>query len=138
MAAHAAIALPACGVLVGGLLAALFFAHKVGHLLHIDSTSRDNGQARTCRVAGQVFFSSSSRFVDAFDFKEALNRVTIGLSHAHFRDITAVAALDKVVLKFRREGTEVAVLGLNEASATIVDRFAMHDKPDAIDTLMEH
>lgn len=50
---------PACGVLVGGLLAALFFAHKNGHLLHIDSTSRDNGQARTCRVAGQVFFSSS-------------------------------------------------------------------------------
>ncbi|WP_349615767.1 SulP family inorganic anion transporter [Azotobacter salinestris] len=122
----------------GVLLAALLFANKVGHFLRIDSIGQDDGHARTYRVVGQVFFSSSSKFVDAFDFKEALNRVTIDLSHAHFRDITAVAALDKVVLKFRREGTEVAVLGLNEASATIVDRFAVHDKPDAIDTLMEH
>lgn len=127
----------AYGVLVGVLLAALFFANKVGHLLR-DSTSRDNGQARTYRVVGQVFFRSSSKFVAAFDFKEVLNRVTIDLSHAHLRDITAVAALDKVVLKLRREGSEVTVLGLNEASATIVDRFAVHDKPDAIDTLMEH
>ncbi|GAB3378471.1 SulP family inorganic anion transporter [Azotobacter armeniacus] len=128
----------AYGVLVGVLLAALFFANKVGHFLRIDNESQEDGHARTYRVVGQVFFSSSSKFVDAFDFKEALNRVTIDLSHAHFWDITAVAALDKVVLKFRREGTEVTVLGLNAASATIVDRFGVHDKPDAIDTLMEH
>lgn len=51
---------------------------------------------------------------------------------------TAVSALDKVVLEFRREGTEVEVLGLNEASATIVDRFGVHGKPDAIDKLMSH
>ncbi|MDY6980087.1 MAG: STAS domain-containing protein, partial [Pseudomonadota bacterium] len=62
----------------------------------------------------------------------------IDLCQAHFWDITAVAALDKVVLKFRREGTEVEVIGLNEASATIVDRFAVHDKPDAVDKLMAH
>jgi hypothetical protein len=36
-----------------------------------------------------------------------------------------------VVLKFRRKGTEVEVIGLNEASATLVDRFGVHDKPDA-------
>ena len=30
------------------------------------------------------------------------------MSRAHFWDITAVSALDKVVIKFRREGTEVA------------------------------
>lgn len=41
-------------------------------------------------------------------------------------------------MKFRREGTTVEVIGLNEASATIVDRFAIHDKPDAIDNLMAH
>ena len=85
-----------------------------------------------------MFFSSADKFTAAFDFKEALSRVTIDLSRAHFWDITAVSALDKVVLKFRREGTEVEVLGLNEASATIVDRFGVHDKPDAIDKLMSH
>jgi SulP family sulfate permease len=128
----------AYGVLVGVLLASLFFANKVGHFMRIESTLSDDGRQRSYRVIGQVFFSSSDKFIVAFDFKEALNRVVIDLGRAHFWDITAVAALDKVVIKFRREGAEVEVLGLNEASATIVDRFGVHDKPDAIDQLMGH
>jgi SulP family sulfate permease len=128
----------AIGVFVGVLLAAMFFANKVGHFLHIDSTVDETQQQRTYRVIGQVFFTSSDKFIAAFDFKEVLDRVVIDLSQAHFWDITAVAALDKVVIKFRREGTDVEVIGLNEASATIVDHFGVHDKPDAADTLMGH
>ena len=128
----------AYGVLVGVLLAAMFFANKIGHFLYIDSTADDAGSQRRYQVVGQVFFSSADKFVAAFDFKEAVAKVSIDLSRAHFWDITAVAALDKVVLKLRREGTEVEVLGLNEASATIVDRFGVHDKPDAVDQLMGH
>jgi len=89
-------------------------------------------------VVGQVFFTSTEAFLDGFDFGEALDRVTIDLTHAHFWDITAVHSLDKAVLKFRREGALVDIVGLNEASATMVDRFAVHDKPDAIDQLMAH
>ncbi|MBN7740937.1 SulP family inorganic anion transporter [Klebsiella variicola] len=128
----------AFGVLAGVLLAAMFFANKVGHYMAISSSLDEAGEHRSYSVTGQVFFSSADKFVAAFDFKEALNKVTIDLNRAHFWDITAVAALDKVVIKFRREGTEVEVLGLNEASATIVDRFGVHDKPDAIDQLMGH
>ncbi len=128
----------AFGVLAGVLLAAMFFANKVGHYMHISSSLDEAGEHRSYNVTGQVFFSSADKFVAAFDFKEALGKVTIDLNRAHFWDITAVAALDKVVIKFRREGTEVEVLGLNEASATIVDRFGVHDKPDAIDQLMGH
>ena len=128
----------AFGVLAGVLLAALFFANKVGHYLRIDSALDVDASLRTYRVVGQVFFSSSDKFTSAFDFKEAVAKVVIDLTHAHFWDITAVAALDKVVVKLRRDGTEVEVLGLNEASATIVDRFGVHDKPEAIDNLMDH
>jgi len=128
----------AYGVLVGVLLASLFFANKVGHYLDINSSLEATESHRTYRVVGQVFFSSADKFTNVFDFKEALNKVTIDLTLAHFWDITAVAALDKVVIKFRREGAEVEVLGLNEASATIVDRFGVHDKPAAIDKLMSH
>lgn len=128
----------AFGVLAGVLLAAMFFANKVGHYMATSSSLDESGEHRSYNVTGQVFFSSADKFVAAFDFKEALNKVTIDLNRAHFWDITAVAALDKVVIKFRREGTEVEVLGLNEASATIVDRFGVHDKPDAIDQLMGH
>lgn len=125
----------AFGVLAGVLLAALFFANKVGHYLAIGSTLDATGKQRTYRVTGQVFFSSADKFIGAFDFREVLDKVVIDLSSAHFWDITAVSSLDKVVLKFRREGAQVEVLGLNEASATIVDRFGVHDKPGSVDKL---
>lgn len=125
------------GVLVGVLLSALFFARKVGDILHIGSTVSDDGNHRTYEITGQVFFTSADQFVAAFDFKEALDKVTINLHGAHFWDITAISALDKVVIKFRRGGTDVKIIGLNEASATLVDRLGIHNKPDA-DRLMGH
>lgn len=76
--------------------------------------------------------------MNAFDYKEVIEKVRIDVSRAHFWDITAVSALDKVVLKFRREGTEVEVIGLNAASANMVDKFAVHDKDGADDLLMDH
>ena len=128
----------AFGVLAGVLLAALFFANKVGHYMLVTSELDEASDTRTYTVVGQVFFSSSEKFTESFDFKEAVDNVVIDLSRAHFWDITAVGALDKAVIKFRREGAEVEVIGLNEASATIVDRFGVHDKPDAVDQLMGH
>ncbi|MFN3985638.1 MAG: SulP family inorganic anion transporter [Rhodocyclaceae bacterium] len=126
------------GVLVGVLASGFFFAHKVGRILDIGSRSEDEGRARRYTVTGQVFFASADRFIASFDFKEVVERVVIDVSRAHFWDITAVSALDKVVVKFRREGTEVEIVGLNEASTTMVDRFGVHDKPDAVDKLIAH
>ncbi len=85
-----------------------------------------------------MFFASADRFSNAFDYKEVIDKVRIDVSRAHFWDITAVSALDKAVIKFRREGAEVEVIGLNEASATMVDRFGIHDKDGADDMLMGH
>jgi SulP family sulfate permease len=124
------------GVFVGVLLSGIFFAHKVGRVLRVDRTSENEGRERVYTVVGQVFFASSETFLGSFDFKEAVEKVRIDVSGAHFWDITAVSALDKAVLKFRREGTEVEVVGMNEASATLVDRFAIHDKPGAVEKLM--
>ncbi|MDT8385867.1 MAG: SulP family inorganic anion transporter [Gammaproteobacteria bacterium] len=128
----------AWGVFIGVLLAAMFFANKVAQYKYVTSQLNEDGTVRTYQVVGQVFFASADKFVEFFDFKEAVDKVVIDLCKAHFWDITAVAALDKAVLKFRREGTEVEIIGLNEASATIVDKFAVHDKPDAVEKLMGH
>jgi SulP family sulfate permease len=103
--------------------------------VRIDSELQEEGTLRIYRVTGQVFFASTNTFNQAFDLKEAVERVRIDLTHAHFWDISAVESLDKVVLKLRRNGTVVEVAGLNEASATIVDRLAIHDKPDALELL---
>ena len=126
------------GVLVGVLASGFFFAAKVGRILTVRSQVEDSGRQRTYLISGQVFFASAESFINAFDFREVIERVTIDVSRAHFWDITAITALDKVILKFRREGTEADVIGLNEASATMVDRFAVHDKPDADDKFVSH
>ena len=126
------------GVLTGVLLSGFFFAHKIAQILLIEAQTEDDGETRSYAIYGQVFFASADRFVDEFDFDASPRRVRIDLTHAHFWDITAVNALDKVVLKFRRKGAEVEVLGLNEASATLVDRFGVHDKDIADGILMGH
>ena len=128
----------AYGVFVGVLLSGMFFANKIAQYKYVQSDLSDDGRLRVYQVVGQVFFASSYKFTEFFDFKEVLDKVVIDLTEAHFWDISAVAALDRVVLKFRREGTEVQFIGLNEASATIVDRFAVYDKPELVDKLMDH
>lgn len=126
----------AYGVGAGVLLSALFFAKKVAQVIRV--TSRLEGETRTYEVRGQVFFASAGDFTNAFDFKEALAKVVIDVSHAHFWDLTSVGALDTVVLKFRREGAEVEILGMNEASATIVDKLGEADKPGTLERMLEH
>lgn len=126
------------GVLVGVVLSGLFFASKVRKLFAVSSELSADGFSRTYRLTGEIFFASVERFVATFDFKEVIDRAVIDVSGAHFWDISAVAALDKAVLKFRREGTEVEVIGLNEASATMIDRFGVHDKPGAESALAAH
>ena len=128
----------AMGVLVGVLLSGIFFTWKISQIFRISSTLSDDGTARTYLVEGQLFFASVGDFATGFDFKEALDTVTIDVSHAHIWDISSVAALDTVVLKFRREGAEVNIIGLNKASETIVDRLAIHDEPGALEKLMGH
>ena len=119
------------GVLVGVLLSGVFFAGKVAKLFHVRSSLDGESGVRTYMVDGQVFFASAESFSAAFDFEEAVTSVVIDVTDAHFWDITAVGALDKVVLKYRRRGISVDVRGLNEASANMLDRFALHDKGDA-------
>jgi len=128
----------AIGVLIGVLLSGIFFAWKIAQLFRVSSTLSDNGRHRTYLVEGQLFFASSEDFMAAFDFKEVLEKVTIDVSRAHIWDISSVAALDMAILKFRRDGAEVEIVGLNEASETIVDRLAIHDKPGALEKLMGH
>jgi len=125
----------ALGVFVGVLLATLFFANKIGRFMVVKSEP-SNDNVRTYHVVGQVFFASSEQFVESFDFKEVVDKVVIDLNHAHFWDITAVSSLDKVVIKFKREGSEVEVVGMSAATETIVDKFGVLSDPKEVEKLM--
>jgi len=126
----------AIGVFIGVLLASLFFANKIGRFMVIKSKLNGEIAERRYQVTGQIFFASSDQFSRSFDFKETIERVTIDLSDAHFWDITSVSSLDRVVIKFERAGTKVKLIGMNEATQTIVDKFAIHDKPAEVEKLL--
>ncbi|WP_322890669.1 MULTISPECIES: SulP family inorganic anion transporter [unclassified Yoonia] len=128
----------AIGVLVGVLLSGIFFAGKIAQLFKVTSEITKNGSQRTYVVEGQLFYGSVEDFMNAFDFNETLEKVIIDVSKAHIWDISSVQALDMVILKFRRDGAEVEIIGMNEATETIVDKLAIHDKPGAMDKLMSH
>ena len=128
----------AIGVGVGVLLSGLFFAWRISRAFSVSSELSADGRTRTYTVDGQLFYASSEDFLRAFDFREAVDHVVIDLSTAHVWDLSSVAAVDMAVLKFRREGAEVRLLGMNEASKTLVDRLGIHDRPDALERLMGH
>ena len=128
----------ALGVLTGVLLSGIFFAWKIAAVFRVTSKLSDDGRQRDYLVEGQLFFATAPDLAEAFDFGEVLERVTIDVSTAHIWDISSISAIDMVVLKFRRDGAEVEIIGMNEASETLMGRLSEHDKPGALERLMGH
>ncbi|MEM6614063.1 MAG: SulP family inorganic anion transporter [Cyanobacteria bacterium P01_C01_bin.72] len=123
----------ALGVATGIVMSTVFFSRKIAQLVFTDKVLRDDGNHRIYKVAGQIFFLSKEEFMRSFDFKELVDRVTIDLTQAHLWDQGAVETVDKVVSKFRRNGVEVEVVGLNEASATLFNRLADNKESAVMD-----
>ena len=128
----------ALGVVVGIVLSTVFFSRKIAKVVFVDSVLSADKTYRIYSIAGQLFFLSVDDFLAAFNFQEDLERVKIDLTHAHIWDQAAVAAIDKVVIKFRRHGAEVDLVGLNEASATLLNKLGVHNKSEALDKLASH
>ncbi|MGA4720641.1 SulP family inorganic anion transporter [Fictibacillus nanhaiensis] len=116
------------GVLAGVILSALFFAAKISKV-EISSTIDNNSKVYV--VKGQLFFASVTDFVSQFDFYERVELVTIDLSHSHVWDDSAVGAIDKVVLKYRQNQTDVQITGLDASSNKLVKKLAIYDKPES-------
>ena len=119
------------GVLVGVVLSALFFARAVADHAFMELRESHDGRVHTYTVTGELFFVTVTGFLDFFDVREDVDRVVIDLSASHVWDGSAVAAIDKAVMRFRQRGIEVEVVGLNERSASLLNRLAVHDKPGA-------
>lgn len=121
----------ALGVVTGIVMSTVFFSRKIAKLVFVDKVLSEDGNHRTYKVAGQIFFLSKEEFLESFDFGEVVDRITIDLTNAHLWDQGAVATLDRIVLKFRRNGADVELVGLNQASATLVEKLGIHNQPVA-------
>ncbi|WP_207227496.1 SulP family inorganic anion transporter [Actinopolyspora lacussalsi] len=106
----------AIGVVVGVVVALVLFAHRVAHLVSVDSVLDPDGSTKIYRVTGQLFFASSNDLVFQFDYANDPANVVIDLSEAHVWDASTVASLDAITTKYRERGTEVSISGMNEPS----------------------
>ncbi|MDB9355474.1 STAS domain-containing protein, partial [Nodularia spumigena CS-587/03] len=114
------------------VMSTVFFSNKIAQLVFVDKVLSEDSSHRIYKVAGQIFFLSRDEFLASFDFTELVERVTIDLTHAHLWDQGAVEVLDKAVMKFRRNGVDVEIIGLNEASATLLNKLAMSQNSDGL------
>ncbi|EJF90423.1 SulP family inorganic anion transporter [Bartonella tamiae] len=128
----------AIGVLAGVLLSTFFFAWKIAKQFRIQSTLSSDGKTRSYKVEGQLFFASVDNFRKSFDFGENIDNIIIDVSKAHIWDISSVAAIDMIVLKFRREGAHVDLIGMNDLSDELLERHAKHNKSNIIDQTLMH
>ena len=116
----------AIGVLTGVLLSSLYFAKKVAMYQKVDLINKNN--TSEYKIKGQVFFASANKFIKSFKFDEKIKNVNIDVSEAHFWDLSAVVALDRVVDKYRKKNIITNVIGLNLASKTIVTKLSEVEK----------
>ncbi len=114
----------AAGVIAGVLLSGVFFTFKVAHMLNVTYEDDAHTGMRTWRVSGQVFFASADALVDQFDVRAVAGLpVRIDVSAAHFWDITAIGALDKVVQRLQQHGCTVELVGMDAQSQRLVQRM---------------
>jgi sulfate permease, SulP family len=118
------------GVFSGIILSAIFFVAKISKV-KVTSTFDVAADRRTYFVKGQVFFASVTDLIESFDLRETAKEVVIDLTHAHVWDDSAVAAIDKIIIKLRESGTVVRLHGLNEPSSHLIDKLAVHKQEGA-------
>ncbi|WP_374516808.1 SulP family inorganic anion transporter [Brevundimonas sp.] len=116
------------GVVLGVVLSAIFFMRKVGKTIVVEELPTPEDGRLQYRVRGNLFFASADLFAASFEHHGHPTRVEIDLSDAHLWDLTGVAAVDKVVFHYRRQGAEVHVTGMNAAARTLVERVGKFEK----------
>ena len=116
------------GVVLGVILSAVFFMRKVGKTVVVEEIETPEDDVLRYRVSGQLFFASADVFAAAFEHHDSPRRVEIDMTDAHLWDLTGVAAVDKVVFRYRKQGAEVEVIGMNADGQTLVERVGRHDK----------
>ena len=116
------------GGVLGVVLSAIFFMRKVAKTIVVEEIPTPEEGRLRYRVSGNLFFASADLFAASFEHHGHPNRVEIDLSEAHLWDLTGVAAVDKVVFRYRRQGAEVVVTGMNAAARTLVERVGKFEK----------
>ncbi|MBB5174007.1 SulP family inorganic anion transporter [Texcoconibacillus texcoconensis] len=120
----------AIGVLAGVVLSAIFFVAKISHV-RVKASLEDNGKTKRYRVSGPLFFAACESFQKSFGLVEdEVEKVIIDFSASQLWDDSAVAAIEKVMMKYKQRDIEVEVTGLNEHSSSLAKQMKLGDNPN--------
>ncbi|MFP7298048.1 SulP family inorganic anion transporter [Neobacillus niacini] len=125
------------GVLVGILLSAVFFASKISKV-KVTPLAKEGAHRKVYTVSGQLFFASVTEFVESFNYSDSVKEVAVDLTQAHLWDDSAVGAIDKVIMKYHQNGINVQLIGLNKESNKLLEKLALHNKPDGLKKAVGH
>lgn len=114
------------GDILSGLVVAFALIPEATGFSIIKTLSAKGSHKKVYHVSGQLFFASVTDFVNHFDFKEDISEIDLDLSNAHLWDDSAIAAIDKVVIKYHQNGVKVNLKGLNTDSMKLLDKLAAH------------
>ena len=79
-----------------------------------------------CQIRGQVLFASAEALIEHFDVLAVAGKpVVIDVSEAHFWDITAIGALEKVVDRLKQHGCAVEVIGMDGNTQRLMNRLKL-------------
>ncbi|CAC9456120.1 SulP family inorganic anion transporter [bacterium endosymbiont of Bathymodiolus sp. 5 South] len=93
----------ALAVIVGVILSALSFAWESASKIFVKQHQNDKGN-NVYEVHGTLFFASKEHFQELFDPKADTNDVYIDFGNARVLDHSAIQAIDKLAIRYKRIG----------------------------------
>ena len=125
----------AYGVIVGIIISAIAFASKISE---INVAKHEVHGYVKYEVKGQLFFASTTKFMNSFDYNEKLESIDIDFTNVKVWDESAVDAIDKVVIKYHKNGIETNLIGLSESCLELIDDMGVHNKPGGLEMVSGH
>lgn len=114
----------ALGVVSGVVLAILWFARRISHVITSERKLSADGSSVTYQVRGTLFFASSNDLYEHFEYASDPSEVVIDLSSAVIWDTSSVAALDAIEQRYQRYHTRVTLTGLDGQSKILHQRVS--------------
>ena len=108
----------AYGVIAGILVSMISFASKISE---IKITKTEINNLVKYKIEGQLFFASTTKFINSFDYIEKEKIVALDFSNVKVWDESAVDAIDKVIMKYKNNNTNINIIGLSEDCKVLVN-----------------
>ncbi|MHB1230578.1 MAG: SulP family inorganic anion transporter [Halothiobacillus sp.] len=111
----------AVAVITGVIVSALVFAWEHARELRISTESLSEGQ-KIYRIQGPLFFASTAKFAEAFDFRNDPAEVILDFAQSKVVDHSALEAIDNLAEKYRNVGKTLHLRHLSFECRTLLKK----------------